>query len=117
MGRMLAHLGHEAVVAESAERALQTLREMPADRQFDVVLTDLGMPHMNGRDLARHIRKAWPNLPVVLMTGWVERADAEGEPLFAGRLAKPPSVESLRHALENATRHDPHVALAAVGSP
>ena len=117
MGRMLAHLGHEAVVVDSAEGALQALREMPLDRQFDVVLTDLGMPLMNGRDLARHIRKTWPNLPVVLMTGWVERADAEGEPMFAGRLAKPPSVDSLRQALENATRQEPHVAVAVVGSP
>ncbi len=116
MGRMLAHLGHEAAVAASAESALQTLRGMPTDRPFDVVLTDLGMPHMNGRDLARHIRKGWPNLPVVLMTGWVERADGEGEPMFAGRLAKPPSVDSLRQALENAMHQNSHVAAVAAGS-
>jgi two-component system response regulator YesN len=50
--------------------ALSRLAEHPVD----LVLTDLGMPDMNGIELAQTIKLQSPTLPVVLLTGWGNRA-------------------------------------------
>jgi signal transduction histidine kinase len=81
---MLEDLGHVATEVESAESALQVLQ---ADAKIDLVLTDHAMPGMSGTELAKHIRHKWPELPVIIATGY---AELPGE-LDAGvpRLSKP----------------------------
>jgi signal transduction histidine kinase len=81
---MLEDLGHVATEVESAENALQVLQ---SDANIDLVLTDHAMPGMTGTELAKHIRRHWPELPVVIATGY---AELPGE-LDAGvpRLSKP----------------------------
>jgi len=81
---MLEDLGHVATEVDSAESALQVLQ---ADAKIDLVLTDHAMPGMTGTELAKHIRHKWPELPVVIATGY---AELPGE-LDAGvpRLSKP----------------------------
>ena len=81
---MLEDLGHVATEVESAESALRVLQ---ADANIDLVLTDHAMPGMTGTELAKHIRHEWPELPVVIATGY---AELPGE-LDAGvpRLLKP----------------------------
>lgn len=62
---LLDHAGDWQIeVAESGEQALEMLAESP----FDVVLTDLRMPGMDGLELLRAIRQQYPGLPVVLTT-------------------------------------------------
>ncbi|MER3486483.1 MAG: hypothetical protein C4345_11450, partial [Chloroflexota bacterium] len=47
-------------------------------RPYDIVLTDLGMPEVNGWAVARAVKAAAPNVPVILVTGWgAEVAEAE----------------------------------------
>ena len=59
----LSHAGFEATSVQNAGKALDLL----ATRPFDVVLTDLNMPGMNGTELCRRISEAAPHVPVVLV--------------------------------------------------
>jgi signal transduction histidine kinase len=81
---MLEDLGHAAIEANSAAAALKILE---SDRAIDIVVTDHAMPGMNGTELARRIRQAWPELPVVLVTGYADLPNG-CDPLLP-RLAKP----------------------------
>jgi signal transduction histidine kinase len=65
--------GHHILEARSAREALDVL----AAHAVDVVCTDLGMPGMNGWQLADQIRERWPRLCVGLMTGWGARIDKD----------------------------------------
>jgi PAS domain S-box-containing protein len=67
---LLRSAGHTVVEAEGSMAALSRLAETPVD----LVLTDLGMPDMNGIELAQTIKLQAPTLPVVLLTGWGNRA-------------------------------------------
>ena len=69
---MLAMLGYEPVGFHSSAAALETFRASP-DR-FDAVLSDEAMPHMTGSELAKEIRKLHPDIPIVLMSGYVTPA-------------------------------------------
>jgi len=58
--------GWTIAVAESGERALEILRS----RKIDLLLTDIKMPQMDGLALTQQVRSLYPQLPVVLMTGY-----------------------------------------------
>ena len=68
---------------------------------FDVVITDLGMPYVDGRQVAAAIKALSPETPVILLTGWGERLIAENDmPPHVDRiLSKPPRLRELRGAL------------------
>jgi signal transduction histidine kinase/CheY-like chemotaxis protein len=91
VGDMLRALGHSVTVADSGEAALALARHVP----IDVVMTDLGMPGMNGTELARRLRVLYPRLPVVLLTGWGLAEDAASPANIASVLAKPVTMKSL----------------------
>ena len=65
---MIGSLGYRAVVAESAEQALESLNQTPVD----LVITDLTMPGMDGLALAQKLLKQDPNRPVLLLTGYAD---------------------------------------------
>jgi signal transduction histidine kinase/CheY-like chemotaxis protein len=71
------------------------------DCGFDAVITDLGMPGMDGRRVAAAIKQAAPDTPIILLTGWGERLKADGEssPHIDHILSKPPKLAELRGAL------------------
>jgi CheY-like chemotaxis protein len=68
---------------------------------IDVVITDLGMPHVDGRKVASSIKAISPTTPVILLTGWGQRLIAanESHPHIDKVLAKPPRLHELRAAL------------------
>jgi two-component system, cell cycle sensor histidine kinase and response regulator CckA len=68
-------LGYRVVVAASPEAALQALRADP--QGFDLVITDLTMPGMDGVGVAREVLAARPGLPVLVCTGFSEQLTAE----------------------------------------
>jgi len=72
---------------------------------FDVVITDLGMPNVDGRTVAAAIKSRAPTTPVILLTGWGHRLRAEGElPQYVERvLSKPPQLHELRATLAQLT--------------
>ncbi len=63
---MLEAMGHTVLIAESGQQAIQRLSE----GDFDLVFTDLAMPEMDGWETAREIRKRWPQMNIVLVTGY-----------------------------------------------
>jgi PAS domain S-box-containing protein len=77
---LLEDLGHHVSIAESAAQALQLLE---SEQHFDLVITDMAMPQMNGAQLAQAIQIMMPNLPIILATGYAERLDG-----FAARLPR-----------------------------
>ncbi|HLN98796.1 MAG TPA: PAS domain S-box protein [Pyrinomonadaceae bacterium] len=66
LAEMLAAMGHRVLLAESGQQALQIL----ARADCDLVFTDLAMPDMDGWETSREIRKRWPEMNVVLITGY-----------------------------------------------
>jgi CheY-like chemotaxis protein len=74
--------------------------------RFAVVLTDLGMPYVDGRKVASAVKAVSPSTPVILITGWGQRLVAEeGVPAHVDRvLNKPPKLRDLRGALAELTR-------------
>ncbi|MCD6673178.1 MAG: PAS domain-containing protein [Burkholderiaceae bacterium] len=98
---LLARLGYEPVGFESSAQALECFRAEP-DR-FDLVLSDEAMPVMTGSELAQQIRAIRPEIPIVLMSGYVSPALAArakelgvveilGKPLVARDIARSLSV-------------------------
>jgi signal transduction histidine kinase/ActR/RegA family two-component response regulator len=68
---------------------------------FDVVITDLGMPYVDGRKVAASIKMLSPKTPVILLTGWGQRLIAANDiPSHVDKLlSKPPRLNELRAAL------------------
>ncbi|MCD4784485.1 MAG: response regulator [Candidatus Eremiobacteraeota bacterium] len=63
--------GFKVTVAENGQEALNYLRE----KEFDLLLTDLGMPGMSGNQLSVEAKELWPDMPIILATGWESRID------------------------------------------
>lgn len=72
---VLTHAGYSVVTAASAPAALKAARE----RQFDVIISDIGMPEMNGYQLAREMRTlpGYETVPMVAVTGYSMFDDKE----------------------------------------
>jgi CheY-like chemotaxis protein len=68
---------------------------------FDVVITDLGMPGMDGRTVAEEAKRIRPGIPVILMTGWAEELLDAGSPIpgVDRIIGKPLTIEQLATAL------------------
>jgi CheY-like chemotaxis protein len=65
--------GHETVLAKDGEEALKIFSQ----QDFDVVITDLGMPGMSGWEVNKCVKEIKPKTPVVLITGWGAQLGAE----------------------------------------
>ncbi|HAV62296.1 MAG TPA: hypothetical protein DCY13_08005, partial [Verrucomicrobiales bacterium] len=70
--KILERKGHRVIEASSGSEALSQMEQEGAD--LDLVLTDLVMPGLSGRELWEHLRVRWPNLPVIYMSGYTEDA-------------------------------------------
>jgi len=62
----LHQLGHEALAVPDAEKAVSTLES----RSFDVLLTDVRLPGMSGIALAKTVVERWPNVGIVISSGY-----------------------------------------------
>jgi signal transduction histidine kinase len=87
---MLEDLGHLVNEAASGARALEALRE---GLEVDLVITDQAMPGMTGTELSRQIQQDWPELPIILATGYADLPNGE-EPGLP-RLSKPYQQDEL----------------------
>ena len=71
--RALTRQGYNVVTASEGEEAL-TLLAIQADKeeQFDMIVSDVVMPNMDGPTMAKHVRKNYPDLPILFMSGYAE---------------------------------------------
>ncbi|HTO41468.1 MAG TPA: PAS domain S-box protein [Rhizomicrobium sp.] len=101
---MLEDLGHSVVEASSAKAALESLRKQ---NDIDLIITDQVMPQMTGLQLVEMVKTDFPEMPIILATGY-----AELPPGIAARvvkLNKPFSEDDLAHAVDNAVQSgQPH---------
>ena len=81
---MLEDLGHSVYEAYSGREALEILRR---EDSVDLVITDQAMPQMTGTQLAKAIKHEWPDIPVLLATGYADRAP--GDDISLPQLTKP----------------------------
>lgn len=94
--------GHRVVAADGGQSGIDMLHAAQAcGEPFSLVITDLGMPYVDGRKVSSAVKSISPTTPVILLTGWGQRIDPEGElPLHVDRvLSKPPKLIELREAL------------------
>jgi PAS domain S-box-containing protein len=94
--------GHEVLAENGGQAGINAFVESHAEgRPFPVVITDLGMPNVDGRKVASTIKAAVPGTLVLMLTGWGRRLVAEGDipPGVDAVLSKPPKLIDLRNAL------------------
>jgi CheY-like chemotaxis protein len=98
--------GHTIVAADGGQAGIETFQAAFASGEpFSAVITDLGMPYVDGRRVAAAVKGASPSTPVILLTGWGQRLVTEGEipPNVDRVLSKPPKLRELNEALASLT--------------
>ena len=94
--------GHIVVTAHGGQAGIDAFKlALTRYQPFSAVITDLGMPSVDGRAVAVAVKAVSPTTPVILLTGWGRRLMAEGEvpPHVDVLLSKPPRAAELREAL------------------
>jgi len=97
--------GHSVTVAHGGQAGIDAFHSaQKTSEPFDVVITDLGMPYVDGRQVVNSVRATAPRTPIILLTGWGQRLADNEEPPRADRLlSKPPRLRELRTALSELT--------------
>ncbi|MBB3020900.1 PAS domain S-box-containing protein [Microvirga lupini] len=99
--QLLQDLGYETTWAANAAEALSCLE---AGQAFDVVFSDVVMPGINGIELGQQIRLRYPDLPVILTSGYSHVLAEKGRHGFE-LLQKPYAAEELSRMLRRVSRH------------
>lgn len=112
--RMLTQLGYKVLARTDPRDALQLFSKAP--EQFDLIITDQAMPHMNGTELARELTGIRADIPVILCTGYDsiysgDSYDKEETATFISELALKPLVREeiasvIRRVLDNAPQRE-----------
>ena len=95
--------GHSVEAASGGQAGITAFAAASAaGAAYDVVVTDLGMPHVDGRHVAAAVKRQSPAAPVIMLTGWGQRmADDSDLPNGVDMvLSKPPRLADLRAALQ-----------------
>lgn len=99
--------GHSVVSASSGQMGIDAFRTALAQgNPFAVVITDLGMPYVDGRQVCAAVKNSAPDTIVILLTGWGQRLVADAGALLHvdSALSKPPNLRELREALARGLR-------------
>jgi two-component system, cell cycle response regulator CpdR len=98
--RALEHAGHEVISVGDGQRAVETL----ITARFDLLVTDIVMPEMDGITLALKVSKDRPDMPILMMTGYAaERQRAHNlDALIHKVISKPFSLTELLEAVDEA---------------
>jgi signal transduction histidine kinase/CheY-like chemotaxis protein len=97
---------HEVETADGGQAGLDAFEAARRrGKPFDVVITDLGMPHVDGRQVAQGVKGDAPLTPVIMLTGWGTMLKEEGNipPQVDAVVTKPPKLADLLEALAKVT--------------
>ena len=93
---VLEELEFEVLEADGSEQALECLND--EDQHIDLMMTDVGLPGMDGRELAVQARLLHPLLPILFASGYAESIDV---PAGMEVIGKPFSIDQLRDKVTN----------------
>lgn len=93
---VLEELEFSVVEAADAEEALELVRN--TDQVIDLMMTDVGLPQMDGKQLATKVRVLRPALPILFASGYAENIDV---PTGMQVIAKPFSIDQLRDKVKS----------------
>ena len=91
---MLEEIGHHPIAVSSGPGALEIISDR--HEEIDLVITDHVMPEMTGAQFAAIVRKSWPDIPIIIATGYADEKGIGSWP----RLAKPFTLSQLQKYLE-----------------
>lgn len=100
--------GHSVSLADGGQSGVDEFRAaVGSTRPFDVVLTDLGMPYFDGRQVVKTIKQESPGTPIIMLTGWGSfmKEDGDTPEQVSGILTKPPRSNELREMLRRVSGH------------
>ncbi|WP_375311289.1 response regulator [Bradyrhizobium sp. A5] len=102
VARAIAMDGHETITAQDGAEALEILTR--EDGAFDLLLTDIQMPVMDGIALALSVARDFPDLTILLMTGFADQRERASNlnALVHDVVTKPFSVADIRTAVADA---------------
>ena len=94
---LLVAMGHSVTTASSGAEGLDYFQQS----HYDLVITDLGMPGMSGREVIAEVKAQRPGIPVILLTGWGKLMDLQQDASIGADIvtSKPISYTELEHAL------------------
>jgi signal transduction histidine kinase/DNA-binding response OmpR family regulator len=99
--------GHSITTASGGQAAIEEFQDaLSAGSPYETVITDLGMPFVDGRQVAAAIKSSSPHTPVILLTGWGRQNAPNGESNanIDHVLSKPPKIIEIRSALATVPR-------------
>ena len=104
--RAIAACGHAVDTAEDGDLGLSSIRD--AGGGYDLVLSDIRMPAMDGIEMAKRAAGEFPGLKILLMTGYAEQREraADLEAIVIDVVAKPFSLNEIRGKVERAIAGD-----------
>ena len=91
MRLMLRGMGHEVTAVTSGKEAIEAFKV----GDYELVITDLGMPDISGYDVAQAVKNIDPEVLVLLITGWGVQVDLNKMPEINAVVSKPFSKETL----------------------
>jgi signal transduction histidine kinase/ActR/RegA family two-component response regulator len=107
---MLLRDGHNIEMADGGQAGIDAFRSaLQRKAPFDVVVTDLGMPMVDGNAVARTIKSESSTTPVIMLTGWgvFLKNDGDIPSEVDGILSKPPRIKEIRAMLRKVTKKSP----------
>jgi signal transduction histidine kinase/ActR/RegA family two-component response regulator len=104
---MLLRDGHNIEMADGGQAGIDAFRAaLQRKAPFDVVVTDLGMPLVDGNAVARSIKRESSTTPVIMLTGWgvFLKNDGDVPSEVDGILSKPPRIKEIRAMLKKVVK-------------
>jgi CheY-like chemotaxis protein len=99
--RVLENLGYQVTAFTDSHKALKAFQAQPND--FDLLITDMTMPHITGLELSKQVFTIRPEMPVIICTGFSELISEEQAYALGikGYLAKPVLRADLANTIRN----------------
>jgi nitrogen-specific signal transduction histidine kinase/ActR/RegA family two-component response regulator len=109
MNRMLKRLNYSVAAFQDSREALEAFRADPMG--FDLVITDMSMPHLDGIEIVNALKEIRPDVPIVMVTGYIRPQDLEQTKNLgiAQLIQKPETAQEMSHVLHRILsdiRHD-----------